>query len=110
MGSVGNKYFLRSSSYYVSHLALRKAIKQIDSKTIRTQKAGGWFSTVTAMLNAVGALLFLVGVCSITLFANANLKSKEKPIDTAQSSTANPKAASTSTVSSTKASTANTGH
>ena len=72
----GSSTFCVLASYYASHLALRKAIKQIDAKTIRGQRPGGWYSRLTAFLNAVGAILFLVGVCSITLFANANLKSK----------------------------------
>jgi hypothetical protein len=64
------------SSYFMSHLALRRAIKQVDEGTIWKQKAGGSFRTATAALNASGAVLFLVGVCSITLFASANLSQK----------------------------------
>lgn len=85
--SWGTSTFCVLASYYLSHLALRKAIKQIDSNTIRDEKPGGWFSTATAILNAFGALLFLIGVCCITLFANANLKNKEKTIATTQSTT-----------------------
>ena len=92
----GTSTFCVLASYYASHLALRKAIKQIDSKTIRTEKAGGWFRPVTATLNAAGAILFLVGVCTITLFANANLKSKEKPIGSTQSATTPAKTPSSS--------------
>jgi hypothetical protein len=72
----GSSTFCVLASYYFSHLALRKAIKQIDVKTIRMERTGGWFRTATAILNAAGAILFLVGVCTITLFANANLKTK----------------------------------
>ena len=75
----GTSSFSVLASYYLSHLALRKAIKQIDTRTIRTERPGGWFTIATIVLNAVGAILFLVGVFAITLFANANLKSKELP-------------------------------
>lgn len=44
------------SSYYFSHLALRKAIGQVDDGTIGKGKAGGAFSVVTAVLNAGGAV------------------------------------------------------
>lgn len=64
------------ASFYLSHLALRRAIDQVDDGTVYQQRAGGWFSIATALLNAAGALLFFVGVCSITAFANANLSSK----------------------------------
>lgn len=72
----GSSTFCVLASYYASHLALRKTIKQIDLSTIRNERPGGVYSYVTAGLNATGAVLFLVGVCTITLFANANLKSK----------------------------------
>ena len=83
----GTSTFCVLASYYLSHLALRKTIKQIDSKTIRVEKTGGWYRPATAILNALGAILFLVGVCTITLFAAANLKNKEKTFDTTKSAT-----------------------
>lgn len=72
----GSSTFCVLASYYASHLALRKTIRQIDLRTVRKERPGGMYSAVTAVLNAAGAVLFLVGVCAITLFANANLKSK----------------------------------
>lgn len=60
-------------SFYLSHLALRYAIKQIDLGKIRTESPGGAYSKGTAILNASGAILFFVGVCLITAFAHANL-------------------------------------
>ena len=74
-------------SYYLSQQALRKAIQQTDSNVINNEKPGGWYSVATAILNPSGAILFFVGVCSITLFANANLKNKETPIGSTQSNT-----------------------
>ncbi len=67
------------ASYFMSHLALRRAIKQVDDGSIWKRKAGGPFRILTAVLNASGAVLFLVGVCSITLFASANLSQKGAP-------------------------------
>lgn len=64
------------SSYYLSHLALRRAIAQVDAGTIYNQSAGGMFASLTAWLNALGAILFLVGVCFITAFANSNFSTK----------------------------------
>lgn len=63
-------------SFYLSHLALRRAISQVDSGTIHSQRPGGKLAIATAVLNAMGALLFVLGVCSITAFAQANLIDK----------------------------------
>lgn len=64
------------ASYYMSHLALREAITQVDKGTIYGQTPGGRYASATAVLNAVGAVLFLFGVLSITLFASSNFSSK----------------------------------
>lgn len=64
------------TSYYLSHLALRRAIAQVDDGTIYNQAPGGAFARLTAVLNATGGVLFLVGVCCITAFAGANLSTK----------------------------------
>ena len=74
--SWGASTFLVLASYYASYLALRRAIRQVDDATIRNQKPGGIFRNLTAILNAAGAILFLVGVACMVFFANANLKSK----------------------------------
>lgn len=62
------------ASYHLSHLALRKAVKQVDEGLIYKQRAGGVFATWTARLNEAGAVLFLVGVLCITIFAGFNFK------------------------------------
>jgi hypothetical protein len=69
----GLSSFAVLASFYLSHLALRRAITQVDRGTIGEQRAGGWLSIATAILNATGAVLFFTGVCFIVAFANANL-------------------------------------
>jgi len=61
------------ASYYLSHLSLRRAIAQVDKGTIYKQRPGGALALWTAGLNAAGALLFLIGVLCITLFAGFNI-------------------------------------
>lgn len=98
----GASTFCVLASYYLSHLAIRKTIQQIDQDTLHKEKPGGRYSDATAFLNAAGAVLFLIGVCTITLFANANLKTKGATSVSAQTATASstasaPAAASAST-------------
>ena len=78
------------ASYYLSHLALRRAISQVDNGTIHEQPPGGAFATWTATLNAIGAVLFLAGVCCITVFAGANLSSKGVSSDTKEAASTSP--------------------
>ncbi|MFA6903787.1 MAG: hypothetical protein WC236_11970 [Gallionellaceae bacterium] len=87
------------TSYYLSHLALRRAISQVDDGTIYKQPPGGAFACMTAILNAIGAMLFLVGVCCITVFAGANLSIKgtlnDRKETDVSTSTANPSTTTT---------------
>lgn len=64
------------ASFYLSHLALRRAIHQVDNQTIRTQRPGGIFSVITAALNLSGALLFFTGICFMVHFASINIRNK----------------------------------
>jgi hypothetical protein len=68
----GFSTFAVLASFYLSHLALRKAIAQVDDGTIRKSPVGGWFAKATAWLNASGAVLFLLGVLCMTAFAGFN--------------------------------------
>lgn len=72
----GASTFCVLASYYLSHLTIRKTIRQIDEDKLHLEKPGGRYADGTALLNAAGAVLFLVGVVCITLFANSNLKTK----------------------------------
>lgn len=61
-------------SYFASHLALRRAIRQVDTGEIYTGKIGGAYDFATAVLNGLGAALFLSGVILIVAFAYLNLE------------------------------------
>jgi len=66
------------ASFFCSHLSLRRAISQVDNKTIHNAKAGGWSAMTTLVLNALGGVLFLAGVGLIASFASVNVPTKEK--------------------------------
>ena len=83
-------------SYFLSHLSLRRAISQVDDKTIYRQKPGGNWATWTAWLNISGAILFVLGVFALTYFASSNVTSKGVMNDR-QKATATSTAASGST-------------
>jgi len=73
----GFSTFAVLTSFYLSRLALLHAISQVDAGTIYDeQQPGGVYSRLTAILNASGAILFLVGVLFITMFAGYNLSNK----------------------------------
>lgn len=61
------------ASFFISHLSLRYAIKQVDTGVVYQQSPGGLYSRITAFLNAFGGLLFLIGVILIALFVWQNL-------------------------------------
>jgi len=60
------------ASYYLSQLALRHAIGQVDRRVSSKERPGGKFASWTAVLNAAGAILFLIGTCSMTVCVSAN--------------------------------------
>jgi hypothetical protein len=62
------------TSYFTSHLALRHAIKQVDTKEIYTKRPGGHFDLITASCNALGAILFFVGAVLMIVFVSFNLE------------------------------------
>ncbi|MEW5939701.1 MAG: hypothetical protein AB1750_08580 [Chloroflexota bacterium] len=62
-------------SYYMSHKALRHAIKQIDTNKIRQEQPGGVYDKFTGFLNMLGLILFLVGLLAMIWFVKTNLES-----------------------------------
>lgn len=61
------------SSHFFSALAMRKAIARVDQKE-DGEEFGGRLDTMVAVLNAVGGLLFLIGLVVITVFAYNNME------------------------------------
>lgn len=62
------------ASFFLSQLALRAAIRQLNAGKIYDSRPGGVFATATAVLNVSGGILFFVGVCLMTTFAGINIK------------------------------------
>ena len=60
-------------AFYFGQLAYRKAITQVDNKTIHTEVTGGKYATIVNWLNAIGAISFLLGVILIIAFSIKNL-------------------------------------
>jgi hypothetical protein len=67
------------ASYFLSHMALRHTIRQIDNDTLHKEVPSGPYRKPLVFLNGAGAVLFVVGIIAITAFANANLKTKGVP-------------------------------
>lgn len=61
-------------AYYLSPLAMRKAIAQLDKGTIRTERQGGYFDRILPWLNAAGGLLFIAGVLVMGWFVYLNMR------------------------------------
>ena len=68
-------------SYFLSHLALRECIFQIDEAIrekntdhIYVKNPGGKYSKLTAFLNVCGGLLFFIGVILLAYFIWSNLE------------------------------------
>jgi hypothetical protein len=61
------------ASFFFSQIALRTAIRQVDDGTIGGQYPGRAYARVTVGLNALGGIMFLVGVGFIVWFVALNL-------------------------------------
>lgn len=61
------------SSHYLSGKALTRAIRDLDSGK-RSSTPGGWLSRLTEAANALGGVLFLVGVLLMVSFAARNME------------------------------------
>ncbi|WP_374562557.1 hypothetical protein [Ideonella sp.] len=74
-------------SYHLSIHTIRRCIEQID-RCQRDESFGGVYAEWTKRLNVAGAVLFFVGVISITVFAAFNFSNKGAP--NARTSTVKP--------------------
>jgi len=59
-------------SFFFSNKAMRKAIEQVDSRTIYNEPVGGHYSKITSTLNVLGGLFFLMGAIFIIVFVCLN--------------------------------------
>ena len=75
------------SSFFVSRLALRKAITQCDDRTIFKTSPGGFYTTILRVLNISAAALFFTGVCVMAGFVNSNIQSREAKHDREKTTT-----------------------
>ena len=60
-------------SFYLSHIAMKKTIKQVDDGVIYNETPGGCYTCIISILNAVDGLFFIVGVILVMVFAIVNL-------------------------------------
>lgn len=60
-------------SFFSSSLALRRAARQTDERTIYLEAVGGGWNCATMILNPLAGVLFLFGVVSICVFVGRNI-------------------------------------
>lgn len=60
--------------FYLSPLAIERAIKQVDSGKIHEEHPGGFLDIVVRRCNLLSALLFLIGIVFIIIFVSHNYK------------------------------------
>jgi hypothetical protein len=61
------------ASFFTSHLALQKAIKQVDDGTIYEKSLGGTFNKITRICNVPVRILFVFGAIIIAIFVLKNI-------------------------------------
>lgn len=61
-------------SFFFSHRALKKAVKQLDEDKIHSEPPGGWYNRVTFFLNIGSGISFLAGLIFIIIFISKNLR------------------------------------
>ena len=59
-------------SYFLSRVALRKAIHQTDEGDF-SDGVGGWASKATQVTNVLSGLLFIAGIVFLIIFASSNI-------------------------------------
>ena len=60
-------------SYYFSHLAFGKALKQFDHGKTYKERLGGWFDFATRVCNWLDGVCFVIGMVLAIAFTNLNL-------------------------------------
>jgi len=72
-------------SFFFSQCALRTAINQVDNRTHRKQRLGGSWNVITAVLNVLGGVAFLLGVICFSVFTAQAMRDKKEVAPTASS-------------------------
>lgn len=72
------------SSFYCSHLALRKTLCQIDDETIHTSIPGGCYSKFIKVCNFFSGSFFIVGLVFVLYFTSTNINEKNIDVKTKQ--------------------------
>lgn len=62
------------TSYFLSRVALRKAIEQVDSGEDPPRRPGGWTGFATEIFNILSGTFFVVGVVTAAIFVLRNLR------------------------------------
>jgi hypothetical protein len=60
------------ASFYLSRMALGRAIKEVDNQSV-VLRPGGWLSLLTELANVVGGILFFIGLIALGIFVWLNL-------------------------------------
>lgn len=60
-------------SLLLSHHAHRRAIAQVDKRTIHLEQPGGFLTTLTSWLNWLVALTLIIGISFVIWYAKSNL-------------------------------------
>ena len=68
-------------SYFLSRMALRKAIMQVDNNDF-SEGVGGCAAVATQIFNAISGILFIVGIVFLIVFSSNNIGSKAMADDT----------------------------
>ena len=61
------------TSFYLSRLALRQAIAELDAGVTSTARPGGRYAVLTTVANFVGPALFIIGAILMGVFVFLNI-------------------------------------
>lgn len=75
-------------SHFFSHLAMRRALSDLDEGKLNYAKPGRLWDTAINVLNPTGGILFLIGVLLLTVFVWCNVTPNAKnPVESSKKMT-----------------------
>ena len=74
VGRVGMQSRIRTGITLFSTQALRKAVAQVDDNKLDTERAGGTYDRILVYLNALGGVMFILGVSVASMFVFSNVR------------------------------------